>query len=40
MDVSRLANLGWEYTIKLEDGIKETYRWFVENEAAYKEVKI
>lgn len=26
MDVSKLASLGWKYTIKLEDGIKSVYK--------------
>ena len=25
MDVSKLANAGWKYTIELEDGIKSVY---------------
>ncbi|MEQ8744337.1 GDP-L-fucose synthase [Parasphingorhabdus sp.] len=29
MDVSRLARMGWEYTITLEDGIRDTYDWFL-----------
>jgi len=32
MDVSRLKALGWESTISLEDGLKSTYQWFIENE--------
>ncbi len=31
MDVSRLADMGWRAGISLEDGIPETYRWFLEN---------
>jgi len=31
MDVSRLADMGWRAGILLEDGIPETYRWFLEN---------
>jgi len=31
MDSSRIKELGWEPTISLEDGIKSTYKWFVEN---------
>lgn len=30
MDVSRLARLGWSYSIPLEDGIRGTYDWFCE----------
>lgn len=30
MDVSRLDNMGWRASIALEDGIAQTYRWFLE----------
>lgn len=33
MDVSRLARMGWRAKIGLEDGIKETYRWFIDHHA-------
>lgn len=29
MDVSRLAGMGWQATIGLEDGIRSTYDWFL-----------
>ena len=29
MDVSRLTQMGWSSTIALEEGIKETYEWFL-----------
>lgn len=29
MDVSRLADMGWRASIQLEDGIRETYDWFM-----------
>jgi len=29
MDVSRLHNLGWNHKTSLEEGIKKTYEWFV-----------
>ncbi|MES9858169.1 MAG: GDP-L-fucose synthase [Sedimenticola sp.] len=29
MDVSRLASLGWTYSIELKEGLASTYRWFV-----------
>lgn len=32
MDVSRLKNLGWEACIALEDGVRETYRWFLNSD--------
>jgi GDP-L-fucose synthase len=31
MDVSRLAAMGWQARIGLEDGVSETYDWFREN---------
>lgn len=40
MDVSRLKEAGWGYSIELEDGIKATYEWFLEHEGEVKEVKM
>ncbi|WP_282069435.1 GDP-L-fucose synthase family protein [Olleya namhaensis] len=40
MDVSKLKQAGWQYTINLEDGIKNTYQWFLENTNTYKQVKL
>ncbi|HQJ47396.1 MAG TPA: GDP-L-fucose synthase, partial [Ignavibacteriaceae bacterium] len=31
MDVSRLNSLGWKYQTELDEGIKLTYKWFVES---------
>jgi len=31
MDVSRLGSLGWKYSVELEDGLRMTYKWFLEN---------
>ncbi len=31
-DVSKLHNLGWKHTIKLKDGIKKMYQWYLEKE--------
>ncbi len=36
MDVSRLASLGWKAETSLPDGLRDTYRWFVENKAALR----
>jgi len=33
MDVSRLQELGWKASIGLEQGLLETYKWFLENHA-------
>ncbi|SEJ40408.1 GDP-L-fucose synthase [Cyclobacterium xiamenense] len=40
MDVSKMTQAGWKASIGLEDGIKSTYQWFLENQATFKEVKI
>lgn len=40
MDNSKLEKLGWKAEIKLEDGIKETYQWFLEHAKEVKEVRI
>lgn len=32
MDVSRLKQLGWQYSISLEDGLASTYDWFLQQE--------
>jgi GDP-L-fucose synthase len=34
MDSSRIAALGWQPQIALQDGIAATYRWYLENKAA------
>lgn len=31
LDVSRLSEVGWTYSIKLEDGISQTYNWYLDN---------
>lgn len=31
LDVSRLASLGWKFSIRLEEGLRDAYRWFLEN---------
>ena len=40
MDVSRMRDLGWEYSTELNDGIKKTYKWFLENINSIKEIKL
>lgn len=37
MDVSRLASLGWQAQINLEDGLRHTYAWFVANQYKYRQ---
>jgi GDP-L-fucose synthase len=40
MDVSKMSNAGWKAKIGLEEGIRKTYQWFLENEDAVKQVKM
>lgn len=39
LDVSKLHDMGWRHQIDLEDGIKETYAWFLKNINSLREVK-
>jgi len=36
MDVARLSGLGWKASIPLEDGVRRTYQWFLENQASFR----
>ncbi|MFY0643009.1 MAG: GDP-L-fucose synthase [Bacteroidia bacterium] len=40
MDVSKLANEGWNYSIGLEEGITRTYNWFLTHVNEIKELKL
>lgn len=40
MDVSKLKQAGWTYEIELNDGIQQTYDWFLEHVEEIKEVKM
>jgi GDP-L-fucose synthase len=40
MDVSKMKEVGWQYTTELELGIEKTYSWFLENIDTIKEVKM
>ena len=40
MDVSKMKAMGWQYSTELEDGIKKTYQWFLENIRSIKEIKL
>ena len=40
MDVSKMKNIGWEYSTELNKGVEKTYSWFVENIDDIKEVKM
>ena len=32
IDVSRLSNMGWNYSVNLKDGLSQTYKWYLKNE--------
>lgn len=36
MNVSRLKELGWTYSIELKEGLKSTYQWFLENQDSFR----
>ena len=40
MDVTKMSDAGWNARIGLEEGIKETYEWFLENEDSYKKINL
>jgi GDP-L-fucose synthase len=40
LDVSKLNGLGWKAQVELEEGIKQTYDWFLQNQENFKEVKL
>lgn len=40
LDVSKIQSEGWHYTTKLEEGLKKTYNWFLENQSNFKEIKL
>jgi len=29
IDVSRLSNMGWKYSVDLKYGLKKTYKWYL-----------
>lgn len=37
LDVSKLNQLGWRHRTKLEDGLRETYEWFLQTRSAAKQ---
>ena len=40
MDVSKMKEIGWQYSTELAEGIEKTYKWFLNNIEEIKEVKI
>ena len=31
IDVTRLSDMGWEYSVDIKDGLSKTYEWYLEN---------
>ena len=40
MDVSKIKEIGWEYSTELEEGIQKTYQWYLDNINTIKEIKL
>tara|TARA_R110001606_G_scaffold86631_2_gene196110 strand:+ start:2485 stop:3435 length:951 start_codon:yes stop_codon:yes gene_type:complete len=40
MDVSKMKDVGWQYSTELNEGIAQTYAWYLENIGSFKEVKM
>ena len=36
MNVDRLKSLGWQYTIDLEQGLANSYQWFLDNQDSFR----
>ncbi|MDO6746300.1 GDP-L-fucose synthase [Gilvimarinus sp. 1_MG-2023] len=36
MNVTRLGKLGWSYSITLEDGLHDAYKWFLSNQDSFR----
>lgn len=39
MDSSKLNRLGWKFGIGLNEGIENTYNWFLKNKSSVKKIK-
>jgi GDP-L-fucose synthase len=39
MDISKMHALGWKHQINLEEGIQQTYNWFLNNIENFKQLK-
>jgi len=40
MNVDKMKDAGWKYSVNLEEGIQGTYDWFLKNQDKFKEVKL
>ncbi|WP_314043136.1 GDP-L-fucose synthase [Kingella denitrificans] len=36
LDVDLLKRLGWQYSVELDEGIKRTYQWFLQNQEKFR----
>lgn len=36
MNVERLKSLGWQYSISLEEGLRTSYQWFLDNQGKFR----
>lgn len=36
LNVERLSKMGWSYSINLQDGLRETYKWFLQNQSDFR----
>ena len=36
MNVTRLKNLGWKYSISLEQGLEKAYQWFIQHQDSFR----
>jgi GDP-L-fucose synthase len=36
LNVERLSTMGWRYSINLQDGLSETYKWFLQNQGNFR----
>jgi GDP-L-fucose synthase len=30
INITRLSNMGWKYSVDLKDGLADTYKWYLE----------
>ena len=40
MDVSKMKDVGWKYSIELNEGIEKTYKWYLENIKNLRQIKL
>ena len=40
LDVTKMKEIGWQYSTGLDEGIKKTYQWFLDNIGKIKEIKL